>query len=49
MNNIRKDLIHDFPQKTIFDFLNKNDLSFGVYYQNIHVTLFFKSASSRMW
>ncbi|KAG4949606.1 hypothetical protein JHK82_042830 [Glycine max] len=42
MNNVRKDLIHDFPQKTIFDFFNENDLSFDVYYQNMLATLFFK-------
>ncbi|KHN44697.1 Calreticulin [Glycine soja] len=42
MSNVCKDLIHDFPQKTIFDFFNENDLSFDVYYQNILATLFFK-------
>lgn len=43
MSNVRKDLIHGFPQKTIFDSLEENDLSFGIYYQNIPATLFFKS------
>ena len=43
MSNVRKDLINGFPQKTIFDSLDENDLSFGVYYQNIPATLFFKS------
>ncbi|XP_031113136.1 non-specific phospholipase C1 [Ipomoea triloba] len=42
-SNVRKDLIHGFPQKTIFDSLDENDLSFGIYYQNIPATLFFKS------
>ncbi|PSS09482.1 Non-specific phospholipase [Actinidia chinensis var. chinensis] len=42
-SNVRKDLIHGFPQKTIFDSLDENDLTFGVYYQNIPATLFFKS------
>ncbi|CAN6471841.1 unnamed protein product [Victoria cruziana] len=42
-SNVRKDLIHGFPQKTIFDSLDENGLSFGVYYQNIPATLFFKS------
>ncbi|KAJ9698662.1 hypothetical protein PVL29_007634 [Vitis rotundifolia] len=42
-SNVRKDLIHGFPQRTIFDSLDENDLSFGVYYQNIPATLFFKS------
>ncbi|KAL1541083.1 NPC intracellular cholesterol transporter 1 [Salvia divinorum] len=42
-SNVRKDLIHGFPQKTIFDSLDENDLDFGIYYQNIPATLFFKS------
>ncbi|OVA02674.1 Phosphoesterase [Macleaya cordata] len=42
-SNVRKDLIHGFPQKTIFDSLDENDLSFGIYYQNIPATLFFTS------
>lgn len=42
-SNVRKDLIHGFPQRTIFDSLDENDLTFGVYYQNIPATLFFKS------
>ncbi|KAJ8769787.1 hypothetical protein K2173_007647 [Erythroxylum novogranatense] len=43
MSNVRKDLIHGFPQKTIFDSLDENGLTFGIYYQNIPATLFFKS------
>lgn len=43
MSNVRKDLIHGFPQRTIFDSLDENDLTFGVYYQNIPASLFFKS------
>lgn len=43
MSNVRKNLIHGFPQRTIFDSLNDNGLSFGIYYQNIPATLFFKS------
>uniref|UniRef100_A0A803KRK0 Uncharacterized protein n=1 Tax=Chenopodium quinoa TaxID=63459 RepID=A0A803KRK0_CHEQI len=42
-SNVRKDLIHGFPQKTIFDSLDENGLSFGIYYQNIPATMFFKS------
>ncbi|KAL3616201.1 NPC intracellular cholesterol transporter 1 [Castilleja foliolosa] len=42
-SNVRKDLINGFPQKTIFDSLDENNLSFGIYYQNIPATLFFKS------
>ncbi|KAL2332952.1 hypothetical protein Fmac_014165 [Flemingia macrophylla] len=43
MSNVRKDLVHGFPQKTIFDSLADNGLSFGIYYQNIPATLFFKT------
>lgn len=43
MSNVRHDLIHGFPQKTIFDSLDDEGLSFGIYYQNIPATLFFKS------
>ncbi|KAJ6299540.1 hypothetical protein OIU76_020497 [Salix suchowensis] len=35
MSNVRKDLVHGFPQRTIFDSLDDNGLSFGIYYQNI--------------
>ncbi|KAK9159051.1 hypothetical protein Scep_005625 [Stephania cephalantha] len=42
-SNVRKDLIHGFPQKTIFDSLEESGMSFGIYYQNIPATLFFKS------
>ncbi|KAG6403585.1 hypothetical protein SASPL_135811 [Salvia splendens] len=42
-SNVRKDLIRGFPQKTIFDSFDENDLDFGIYYQNIPATLFFKS------
>lgn len=42
-SNVRKDLIQGFPQKTIFDSLDENALSFGIYYQNIPATLFYTS------
>ncbi|KAK2969184.1 hypothetical protein RJ640_025897 [Escallonia rubra] len=42
-SNVRKDLIHGFPQRTIFDSLDENGLTFGIYYQNIPATMFFKS------
>ncbi|KAI4986231.1 hypothetical protein ZWY2020_018861 [Hordeum vulgare] len=41
--NARKDLINGFPQKTIFDSLEEDGLSFGIYYQNIPATLFYQS------
>lgn len=43
MSNVRHDLVHGFPQKTIFDSLNDEGLTFGIYYQNIPATFFFKS------
>ncbi|GLT52032.1 hypothetical protein SLA2020_253950 [Shorea laevis] len=43
MSNVRKDLVHGFPQKTIFDSLDENGLTFGIYYQNVPATLFFSS------
>ncbi|KAI3819820.1 hypothetical protein L1987_13672 [Smallanthus sonchifolius] len=42
-SNVRKDLINGFPQKTVFDSLDENGLTFGIYYQNIPTTLFFQS------
>ncbi|KAM7259481.1 hypothetical protein ACFE04_015222 [Oxalis oulophora] len=42
-SNVRKDLVHGFPQKTIFDSIDENDLTFGIYYQNIPATFFFQS------
>jgi phospholipase C len=42
-SNVRKDLINGFPQKTIFDSLDENGLSYGIYYQNMPATLFFKT------
>ncbi|KZV18312.1 hypothetical protein F511_30956 [Dorcoceras hygrometricum] len=42
-SNVRKDLVNGFPQKTIFDSLDENDLTFGIYYQNIPATLFYSS------
>ncbi|XP_074591423.1 non-specific phospholipase C1-like [Curcuma longa] len=42
-SNVRRDLIHGFPQKTIFDSLDEEGLSFGIYYQNIPAVLFYKS------
>lgn len=42
-SNVKKDLVRGFPQKTIFDSLEESGLSFGIYYQNIPATFFFKS------
>ncbi|KAJ9565279.1 LOW QUALITY PROTEIN: hypothetical protein OSB04_001245 [Centaurea solstitialis] len=42
-SNVRRDLINGYPQKTIFDSLDENALTFGVYYQNVPTTLFFQN------
>lgn len=42
-SNVKRDLMKGFPQNTIFDSLEESGLSFGIYYQNIPATLFFKS------
>ncbi|XP_042465149.1 non-specific phospholipase C1-like isoform X2 [Zingiber officinale] len=42
-SNVRRDLVQGFPQKTIFDSLDDEGLSFGVYYQSIPSVFFFKS------
>lgn len=43
MSNVRTDLVEGFPQKTIFDSIEEAGLSYGIYYQNIPATLFFKN------
>jgi len=32
-----------YPQKTIFDSLHSNDIDFGIYFQNIPTTLFYRN------
>eukprot|EP00252_Welwitschia_mirabilis_P019677 TRINITY_DN461_c0_g2_i2.p1 TRINITY_DN461_c0_g2~~TRINITY_DN461_c0_g2_i2.p1 ORF type:complete len:363 (+),score=5.19 TRINITY_DN461_c0_g2_i2:340-1428(+) len=41
--NIAKLLAKGYPQKTIFDCLHDSGLSFGIYYQNIPATLFYRN------
>ncbi|XP_024534533.1 non-specific phospholipase C1 [Selaginella moellendorffii] len=43
ISNVKKDLVKGFPQKTIYDSLDEDGLSFGIYYQNIPACLFFKN------
>ncbi|PON49389.1 Phosphoesterase [Trema orientale] len=43
INEWKKNFIHGFPQTTIFDSLDENALTFGIYYQSVPVTLFYKS------
>ncbi|KAK4256937.1 hypothetical protein QN277_006594 [Acacia crassicarpa] len=39
----KKQLATGYPQKTIFDTLHENKLDFGIYYQNIPATLFYRN------
>lgn len=43
MSNVREDLVAGFPQKTIFDSISNAGHSFGIYYQNIPATLFYRN------
>lgn len=42
-SNIRRYLVPGLPQKTIFDSIHDDGLSFGIYYQNIPAVLFYRS------
>ncbi|XP_054807213.1 non-specific phospholipase C6-like [Prosopis cineraria] len=43
ISHIAKQLAKGYPQKTIFDSLHENDIDFGIYFQNIPTTLFFRN------
>lgn len=42
-SHITRQLAKGYPQKTIFDSLHENGKDFGVYYQNIPTTLFYRN------
>eukprot|EP01018_Ginkgo_biloba_P016443 Gb_28042 [translate_table: standard] len=42
-SNIPKLLAQGYPQKTIFESIDESGLSFGIYYQNIPATLFYRN------
>ena len=42
-NNVAKQLAVGYPQKTVFESLHESGLSFGIYYQNIPSTLFYRN------
>lgn len=42
-SNVKKLLAKGLPQKTIFDSLHENGMNFGIYYQNIPNTLFYRN------
>lgn len=41
--NIRHLLVQGYPQRTIFDNIDKSGLSFGIYYENLPATLFYRN------
>ncbi|GAV74261.1 Phosphoesterase domain-containing protein [Cephalotus follicularis] len=42
-SHVKKQLAFGYPQKTIFDSIHESGLGFGVYYQNIPTTLFYRN------
>lgn len=42
-SHVKKLLAKGFPQKTIFDSLHENGMNFGIYYQNVPNTLFYRN------
>lgn len=42
-SHVPKQLATGYPQKTIFDSLHENGIDFGIYYQNIPTTLFYRN------
>ncbi|XP_010249047.1 PREDICTED: non-specific phospholipase C6-like [Nelumbo nucifera] len=42
-SHVPKQLARGYPQKTIFDSLHENGLDFGIYFQNIPTTLFYRN------
>uniref|UniRef100_K7KL69 Uncharacterized protein n=1 Tax=Glycine max TaxID=3847 RepID=K7KL69_SOYBN len=42
-SHIKRQLAKGYPQKTIFDSLHENGLDFGIYFQNIPTTLFYRN------
>ncbi|XP_077212203.1 non-specific phospholipase C6 [Tasmannia lanceolata] len=42
-SHVKKQLAKGYPQKTIFDSLHENGMDFGIYFQNIPTTLFYRN------
>ncbi|XP_068655886.1 non-specific phospholipase C6 [Aristolochia californica] len=42
-SHVKKQLAKGYPQKTIFDSLHENGMDYGIYYQNIPTTLFYRN------
>ncbi|XP_075662278.1 non-specific phospholipase C6 [Castanea sativa] len=43
ISHVKKQLALGYPQKTIFDSLHENGMDFGVYFQNIPTTFFYRN------
>jgi phospholipase C len=42
-SHVKKQLLLGYPQKTIFDSLHENGMDFGIYFQNIPTTFFYRN------
>ncbi|KAI3977251.1 hypothetical protein MKX01_035981 [Papaver californicum] len=42
-NHVKKQLLMGFPQKTIFDSLHEDVMEFGIYFQTVPTTLFYRN------
>ncbi|XP_050221278.1 non-specific phospholipase C6 [Mercurialis annua] len=42
-SHVKKQLAQGYPQKTIFESLHENGINFGIYFQNIPTTLFYRN------
>lgn len=42
-SHVKRQLAKGYPQKTIFDSMHENGLDFGIYFQNIPTTLFYRN------
>jgi phospholipase C len=42
-SHVKRQLAKGYPQKTIFDSMHQNGLDFGIYFQNIPTTLFYRN------
>lgn len=42
-SHVKKQLAIGYPQRTIFDSMHENGLDFGIYFQNIPTTLFYRN------
>ncbi|KAI3976030.1 hypothetical protein MKX01_016713 [Papaver californicum] len=42
-SHVKKQLLMGFPQKTIFDSLHEDGMEFGIYFQTVPTTLFYRS------